>query len=71
MLADQNVDRFHQARLVRIAHGRLAIWLDPLGVLVPQVVVKLFPQVCARIKLVKHDTDLFDSRRCHDRRVSD
>ncbi len=51
----QNIERFHQARLVRITHGRLAIWLDPLGMLDPQVAVNLFPQVCVCIKLVKHN----------------
>ena len=59
MLPFQDIQCFHQARLVRITHGRLAIWLDPLGMLDPQVVVNLFPQVCVRIKLVKHTTDLF------------
>lgn len=50
----QNIQRFHQARLVRITHGRLAIRLDPFGVLNPKVVMNLFPQVCVRIELVKH-----------------
>jgi hypothetical protein len=50
----QDIECFHQARFVRITHGRLAIWLDPLGMLDPQVVVNLFPQVCVGIKLVKH-----------------
>src|SRR4029077_758661 len=54
-LPSQNIECFHQAGLVRITHGRLAIWLDPLGMLDPQVVVNLFPQVCVRIKLVKHN----------------
>jgi hypothetical protein len=52
----QDIERFHQARLVRITHGRLAIWLDPLGMLDPQVVVNLFPQVCVRIDFLKHET---------------
>ena len=30
-----------QARLVKIAHGRLAAWLDPFGMLPSQVVVDL------------------------------
>jgi hypothetical protein len=51
----QDIECFHQARLVRITHGRLAIWLDPLGMLDPQVVVNLFPQLCVRMELVKHD----------------
>ena len=30
-----------QARLVKLAHGRLAVWLDPFGMLPSQVVVNL------------------------------
>lgn len=30
-----------QARLIKIAHGRLAAWLDPFGMLPSQVVVDL------------------------------
>jgi len=30
-----------QARLVKIAHGRLAAWLDPFGMLPSQVVMNL------------------------------
>jgi len=55
VLPFQDIECFHQACLVRITHGRLAIWLDPLGMLDPQVVVNLFPQVCVRMTLVKHD----------------
>lgn len=52
---DQCIQSFHQARLVRITHGRLAIWLDPFGMLDPQIVVNLFPQVRVRMELVKHN----------------
>ena len=48
------LEQFHQARLVRITRGRLAIWLDPFGMLDPQVIVNLFPQLCVRMELVKH-----------------
>ena len=37
------LEQFHQARFVRITRGRLAIWLDPFGMLDPQVIVNLFP----------------------------
>ena len=30
-----------QARLVKIAHWRVATWLDPFGMLLPQVIVNL------------------------------
>jgi len=31
----QDIECFHQAGLVRITHGRLAIWLDPFRMLDP------------------------------------
>ena len=37
----QDVERFHQTRLVRITHGRLAIWLDPFGMLNSEIFVNL------------------------------
>jgi hypothetical protein len=43
----QSVERFPEARLVRIALGAFAIWLDPFGMLDPQVVVNLWPQLGA------------------------
>ena len=49
ILSPQRGERFHQARRVRITRGRLAVWLDPFGMLDPQVVVNLFPQVCVLI----------------------
>lgn len=47
----------HQAGLIRIAHGRFAICLDPFGMLDPQVKVNLFPQVRVGVDLVDHDFD--------------
>ena len=55
MLPFQDIECFHEARLVRITHGRLAIWLDPFGMLDPQVVVNLFMQVCVSVEFVNHD----------------
>jgi len=55
VLPFQDIECFHQARLVRVTHGRLAIWLNPLRMLDPQVLVNLSPQVCVCIKLVKHN----------------
>ena len=49
------LEQFHQARLVRITRGRLAIWLDPFGMLDPQAIVNLFPQLCAGLVLLKRD----------------
>jgi len=41
----QRVEQFREARLVRITLGGFAIWLDPFGMLDPQVVVNLSPEV--------------------------
>jgi hypothetical protein len=48
------VEHFREARLVRIAHGGFTIWLDPFGMLDPQVVVNLFPQLGVGVDLVRH-----------------
>ena len=40
-----SVEQFHEARLVKIAHWGLAIWLDPFGMLNAQVVVNLLPKL--------------------------
>jgi hypothetical protein len=37
----QGIEQFHQARLVRITQRRLAIWLDPFGMLDAKIVVDL------------------------------
>jgi hypothetical protein len=39
------VQEFHEARLVKITHGRLAICLDPFGMLDPEVIVNLLPKL--------------------------
>ena len=70
MLPPQGIERFHQARLVGITHGRLAIWFDPLGMLDSQVVVNLFPQVCVRMDLVKHNHGFVWLSRRHGQCVS-
>src|SRR5882757_3764853 len=55
LLPFQDIECFHQARLVRVTHRRLAIWLNPIRVLDSQVVVNLFPQVGVCMDLVNHD----------------
>jgi hypothetical protein len=37
----RGIKQFNQTRLVRITHRRLSIWLDPIGMLDPQIVVHL------------------------------
>ena len=48
----QPIEEVHQARLVRITHGRFAIWLDPFGVLTPKVVVNLLPKLHVSVDLM-------------------
>ena len=50
----EGVEQFHEARLVRITHGGLAIWLNPFGMLSPQVVVNLLPELGVGVDLVRH-----------------
>src|SRR5262249_46514326 len=71
VLPCQDIKRFHQARLVRITHGRLTIWLDPFGMLDPRVVMNLLPQICVRMELVKHNHWSVSSPWCHGHRVSE
>src|SRR4029077_11930508 len=39
----RRIEQFHEARLVRITRWGFAIWLDPFGMLDPQVAVNLLP----------------------------
>ena len=49
----QTIEQFHQARLVRITHGRFATWLDPVRVLNPKVVMNLLPQLRVSMDLMQ------------------
>jgi len=50
----ESIEQFHEAHLVRITDGGLAIWFDPIGVLSPQVVMNLLPEFGVRMNLVRH-----------------
>ena len=67
----QHIECFHQARLIRITHGRFAIWLNPFGMLDPQVVMNLLPQICVRMELVKHNHWSVSLPWCHRHCVSE
>ena len=41
----ESIEQFDKARLVGIALGAFAIWLDPFRMLDPEVVVNLLPQL--------------------------
>ena len=48
----QTIEQLRQARLVRITHGRFAIWFDPFRVLNPKVVVNLLPELRVSVDLM-------------------
>jgi hypothetical protein len=50
----QTAEQFCEARLVRIAHGTLAIGLDPFGMLDSQIVVNLLLEFRVGVDLVIH-----------------
>jgi hypothetical protein len=50
----KTVELFHQARLIRITQGALAIWLYPIGMLDPEVVVNLLPKLGEGVDFVRH-----------------
>ena len=64
----KTVELFHQERLVRITHGTVAIWLDPFGMLYPEVVVNLLPKVGAGVDLAMHGHWLGKRCNCGDGR---
>jgi hypothetical protein len=45
---------FREARVVRITLGGLAIWLDPFGMLDPQIVVNLLLEFGVRVDWMRH-----------------
>ena len=49
----QTIEQFHEAPLVRITHGGFAIWLDPFGMLDPEVVVNLLPELPVGVDLMR------------------
>jgi len=63
----QSVEQFHETRLVRIAHGGLAIWPDPFGMLDPEVVVNLSPKLGVGVDLVRHGRRLSETNEFHKR----
>jgi hypothetical protein len=60
----QSAEQFREARLVRITHGGFAIWLDPVGMLEPQIVVNLLPELGVGVDLVRHGNWLGQRFRC-------
>lgn len=50
----QSSDHLREARVVRITLGGFAIWLDPFGMLGPQIVVNLLPEFGVRVDWMRH-----------------
>ena len=50
--------------LFQEAHGGFAIWLEPFGMLDPQVVVNLLPELGVSMDLVKHGNWLGERFKC-------
>src|SRR6266487_300019 len=50
----QTIEHFDEAGLVRITHGGFAIWLEPLGMLDPQIVVNLLLELGVGVDLMIH-----------------
>ena len=51
----QGVEHFREARVVRITLGGFAIWLDPFGMLDPQIVVNLLLEFGVRVDWMRDD----------------
>ena len=49
-----SVEQFHEACLVKITYRGVAIRLDPFGMLDPQVVVNLLPELGISVDLARH-----------------
>ena len=58
------VEQFHETRLVRIAHRTIAIWLNPFGMLDPEIVVNLLPKLSVAMDLMRFGRWLGDRFRC-------
>ena len=52
------IEHLHEACLVRIALRRFAIRLDPFGMLGPQVVVNLLPELRVGVDLMRRRVEL-------------
>src|SRR5438874_13441350 len=57
----RNAEQFHEARLVRITRGGVAIGVNPVGMLDPQIVVNLLLELGVGVDLVRHGNWLIES----------
>ena len=64
----QCAEQFHETHLVRITQGAFAVWLDPFGMLDPEVVVNLLPEFGVGVDFVRHSHWLDETFKCGGRR---
>ena len=65
--SSNRIEQFHETRLVRIAHGRIAVWLNPFGMLDPEIVVNLLAKLGVGVDLVRHGHWLGEINEFHKR----
>ena len=58
------IEQFHETSLVRIAHGTIAIWLNPFGMLDPKIGVNLLPKIGVGVDLMRSGGWFGDRFRC-------
>ena len=63
-LSSNRIEQFHETRFVRITHGTVAIWLNPFGMLDPEIVVNLLPKLSVGVDLMRSERWLGDRFRC-------
>ena len=61
------IEQFREAHLVRITDGGLAVWLDPIRVLNPKVMMNLLPEFGVRMNLVRHGRLIGEANDFHKR----
>ena len=60
----RSLEQVHETRFVRIAHGAFAVWLDPFGMLDPQIVVNLLPELGVSVDFVRQSHRLGERFNC-------
>src|SRR6187551_1818529 len=66
----QSVEHFREARVVRITLWGFAIWLDPFGMLDPQIIVNLLLEFGVGVDFVIHGNWIGERFKCGAARFS-
>jgi hypothetical protein len=51
--SSKSTEQFHKTRLVQITHRTVAIWLNPFGMLDPEIVMNLLPKLRVGVDLMR------------------